>query len=47
MIDAVRQFPAERLQQVLLVDIDPQAHATLALGLDPDEVVKGFLESTS
>jgi hypothetical protein len=23
MIDAVRQFPAERLQQVLLVDIDP------------------------
>jgi chromosome partitioning protein len=29
---------AERGQRVLLVDVDPQAHATLHLGIDPDSV---------
>ncbi len=30
--------------RVLLVDIDPQAHATLALGLDPDELDENLYE---
>ena len=30
--------------RVLVVDIDPQAHATLALGIDPDNVDENLYE---
>src|SRR5512146_1572038 len=29
---------AEARQRVLLIDLDPQAHLALSLGLDPDEL---------
>ncbi len=33
--------------RVLVIDIDPQAHATLALGIDPDELSENLLELLS
>jgi len=30
--------------RVLVVDLDPQAHATLALGIDPDELEENLYE---
>jgi len=30
--------------RVLVIDVDPQAHATLALGIDPNELVENLLE---
>jgi chromosome partitioning protein len=30
--------------RVLVVDLDPQAHATLALGIDPDELDENLYE---
>ena len=31
-------------KRVLVIDVDPQAHATLALGIDPDELSEHLLE---
>lgn len=35
---------AERGRKVLLVDLDPQAHATLGLNVNPEEVEKGLYD---
>ncbi|KPK77772.1 MAG: hypothetical protein AMJ79_02200 [Phycisphaerae bacterium SM23_30] len=35
---------AERENKVLLMDLDPQAHSTLGVGVDPDEVTKSVYD---
>jgi chromosome partitioning protein len=36
---------AERQKRALLVDLDPQAHATIGVGLDPDDLDEGIYDA--